>query len=186
MDVSQLRVALPSFDVSQASRCPPVPRAVVSPRFPEPFLTEQERSARTITGLSHDVLYCPQLTAKLGGLGAVRSIGENWYHVESRPLVSHGDVFLVHSRDDEFKQYTDPERVLPADWAAQSADPRREKFRALNELNKDRAYNVLAITWDFFTIRMRNGWHRLTVVYEKGTPSPFQYRYIDETHRGTQ
>jgi hypothetical protein len=123
-------------------------------------------------------MYCPHLAAKMGGFSEVRSIGDNWYRVEAQPFVSRGEAFLVHSRDGEMKQYTEPERVLPADWVPQSADP-REKWRALIELNKDRAYNVVVITWDFFTIRTNIGWHRLTVTYEKGTPSPFQYEYTD-------
>ena len=135
-----------------------------------------------------DVKFCPDLIRNIGDGGLDRSPSQAKFdHLEQKlslEPVEPGDAFLVIRREEAWKCFTSPEIPLPSTWAP--SDPnaplweqRKEQVAAWCSLNASRSKGVVSIVWDFFTVRTTNGWRRKTIVYEKGTPSPFEFQYYD-------
>jgi hypothetical protein len=144
---------------------------------------------------STDDIVCEKLFAKTG-ISLMRSINSGWFTGVEYDLsptsdsrahcrAIQGDAFLVKRRIDQIPHYTAPEISLPTNWrpsdpTASVNDKRKEKLRAHRELNCDRPFEMIEFVWDYLTVYMGNGnWRRKTVVYENGTPSPFQHAYYD-------
>ena len=145
---------------------------------------EKETSGMTAT----DVKFCPDLIRNIGDGGLDRSPSQAKFdHLEQKlslEPVEPGDAFLVIRREEAWKCFTSPEIPLPSTWAP--SDPnaplweqRKKQVAAWCSLNASRSTGVVSIVWDFFTVRTTNGWRRKTIVYEKGTPSPFEFQYYD-------
>jgi len=150
---------------------------------------EKEPGEMTTT----DMMFCPDMIRKIGGFGLDRTPSQAKFdHLEQKlspenraaERIDPGDAFLVMRREEAWKCFTSPEIPLPSTWKPSNPnaplwEQRKEQVAAWCSLNESRSRGVVSIVWDFFTVRTTNGWRRKTVVYEKGTPSPFEFQYYD-------